>query len=255
MRRKNDAHTQDDVEGVAQRLRAERTEASPLELDRIKTSAMARVKSTRGRVGTRRLAVAGLTAGLLVATTGGVLASQGGAASPGNAAVAQYGNNCDVGNNNGDGNGDGNGGSGNNNGSNDGNNNDNCNENSFNNEINNTTINNITINNGGTNVVNNYTTVTATPTGGVLDSKTTKLATSKRRIKIHVDVPRGAKLSRVTVKVDGKRVKLLKGKAASSHIELVDLPCSKGATTIEVSVTLSNGKTVTARHTYHLCTS
>lgn len=245
MRRKNDAHTQDDVEGVAQRLRAGRTEASPLELDRIKTSAMARVKPTRGRVGTRRLAVAGLTAGLLLATTGGVLAGQGGGgASPGNAAIAQYGNNCDVGNNNGN----GNGGSNNNNE----NNNYNCNENSFNKEINNTTINNTTINNG---VVNNYTTVSGTPSGNVLDSKTTVPATSKRRIKIHVNIPRGAKLSRVTVKVDGKRVKLLKGKAASSHIELVDLPCSKGTTTIEVSITLTNGKTVTARHTYHLCTA
>jgi hypothetical protein len=250
MRRKNDAHTQDDVEGVAQRLRAGRTEASPLELDRIKTSAMARVKPTRGRVGTRRLAVAGLTAGLLLATTGGVLAGQGGGgASPGNAAIAQYGNNCDVGNNNGNGNG-GNGGSGNNNESNNGNNNYNCNENSFNKEINNTTINNY-----AGSVVNNYTTVSGTPSGNVLDSKTTVPATSKRRIKIHVNIPRGAKLSRVTVKVDGKRVKLLKGKAASSHIELVDLPCSKGTTTIEVSITLTNGKTVTARHTYHLCTA
>ncbi len=251
MRRKNDAHTQDDVEGVAQRLRAERAEASPLELDRIKTSAMARAKSTRGRVGTRRLAVAGLTAGLLVATTGGVLANQGSGASPGNAAVAQYGNNCDVGNNNGDGS--GNNGGGNNNGANNGNNNDNCNENSFNQEINNTTINNTTINNGGTNVVNYYTTVSATPGSGVLDSKTIVPATSKRRIKIHVDIPRGAKLSRVIVKVNGKRVKTLKGKAASANVELVNLPCSKGATKIEVSVTLSNGKTVTARHTYHLC--
>ena len=128
MRRKNDAHTPEDLEGVAQRLRSGRTEASPLELDRIKTSAMARVKPTRRRVGTRRLAVAGLTAGLLIATTGGVLAGQSQGGSPGNAAIAQYGNNCDVGNNNGD----GNGGSGNNNE----NNNYNCNENSFNKEIN-----------------------------------------------------------------------------------------------------------------------
>ena len=78
MRRKHDAH-KDEVEGVAQRLRNERPEASPLELDRIKMTAMSRAKSgTRGRAGARRLAMAGLTAGLLVATTGGVLAGEGG---------------------------------------------------------------------------------------------------------------------------------------------------------------------------------
>ena len=44
MRRKNDAH-KDEVDGVAQRLRYERPEASPLELDRIKTTAMSRAKA------------------------------------------------------------------------------------------------------------------------------------------------------------------------------------------------------------------
>lgn len=111
MRRKNDA--QREVEGVAQRLRNERPEASPLELDRIKTSAMSRMRSASGgRVGARRLAVAGLTVGLLAATTGSVLAGGGSGGSTGNAAVAQYGNNCDTNNNNGNigsGNGNGNG--------------------------------------------------------------------------------------------------------------------------------------------------
>ena len=79
MPRKEDAHT-DELEGVAQRLRDERPQASPLDLDRIKTTAMARAKSGAkgGRTGARRLAVAGLTVGLLVATTGGVLAGEGG---------------------------------------------------------------------------------------------------------------------------------------------------------------------------------
>ncbi len=77
MPRKYDAH-KDELEGVAQRLRDERPQASPLELDRIKTTAMARAKAgTRvARAGARRLAVAGLTVGLLAATTGGVLAGE-----------------------------------------------------------------------------------------------------------------------------------------------------------------------------------
>jgi hypothetical protein len=239
MRRKNDV--QREVEGVAQRLRKERPEASPLELDRIKTAAMSRTTvGSGGRAGARRLAVIGLTVGLLAATTGSVLAGRSSSQSSGNAAIAQYGNNCDT-NNNGSGNGNGN-----------NNNNFNCNEDSFNE----TTITN--------NVTNNYTIVSATPgpsvsatpapSGGVLGSKTTKKArTSGRRIKIHVKVPRGARLSRVTVKVNGKRVKTLTGKKASANIEMVNLPCSKGATKIEVSVTLGNGKTVTSTHSYHLC--
>ena len=245
MRRKHDAR-RDDVEGIAQRLRSERPEASPLELDRIKSSVMARAKAATGsRVGARRLAVVGLTAGLMLATTGGVLAGQGGDHSSGNAAIAQYGNNCDVGNGNGTGN--GNGGNGNSNG----NNNDNCNENSFNNTTTNVTNNNTT-NIGGT--VNNYTTVTS-PAGNVLGAKSSKPTTSLRHIKIHVNVPRGAHISKVSVKVNGKRLKTIRGKRASGNIELSDLPCGKGATTVVVTVTLSNGQTVSAHHTYHLCTA
>lgn len=244
MRRKHDA-PQDEVEGIAQRLRSERPEASPLELDRIKTTALSRARSAAGggRAGARRLAVAGLTVGLLLATTGGVLAGQGGEQSSGNAAVAQYGNDCDVNNNNGNGNGLGN--SGNNNG----NNNGNCNENSFNT----TTVNNTTNNFGGADTVNNYTTIAATPSAGVLGSSTKKVTTSLRHIKIHVAVPRGAKVSRVMVKVNGRRLKVIKGRKASANVVLENLPCGKGATTIEVTVTLADGKTVTARHSYHLC--
>ncbi|HEY2592300.1 MAG TPA: hypothetical protein VGK33_00200, partial [Chloroflexota bacterium] len=178
MRRKDDA--QREVEGVAQRLRKERPEASPLELDGIKTAAMARTRAAgRGRMGTRRLAVLGLTAGLLAATTGGVLAGQGSGSDGGDAAVAQYGNNCDTNNNNGP-IGSFNDGENNENGneSGNGNNNFNCNENSFNHTTNNYA-------GSTTNVTNNYTTVTAsTPASAVLGSKTSKKATSSRRIKI-----------------------------------------------------------------------
>jgi hypothetical protein len=241
MRRKNDAQSQSELEGVAQRLRKERPEPTPLELDRVKTTAMSRAKTAaRGSAGTRRLALAGLTVSLMAATTGGVIASQGPGRSSANAAVAQYGNNCGNGNGNGNsGNGNGNGNNGNgNNGNGNGNGNYNCNENSFN-------VTNVTN--------NNYTTVNAAPSGGVRGSKTKKAATSKRHIKIHVNVPGGAKLRKVTVRVNGKHLRTITGKKASANVELVNLPCSKGTTTVEIVVTLSNGKTVTARHQYHLC--
>jgi len=236
----------DEMEGVAKRLRDDRPEASPLELDRIKTTAMSRARSgTRGRVGTRRLAVAGLTAGLLVATTGGVLAGEGGHGSRGgNAANAQYGGECNISN--------GNGNVGDNNGA--GAENNACNENTFITEnitnTNTTTITNDNTTNSPVTVVN----AAPAASGGVQAAKTTKTpTTSGRHIKIHVRAPHGLKLRRVTVSVNGKHVKTLTGKKASANVELVNLPCSTTATTVKIKVTLSDGKTVISTHQYHLC--
>jgi hypothetical protein len=263
MRRKNDKH-EPDVEGIARRMRAERPEASPFELDRIKVSAMSRAKAAAGRANPRRLVVAALTVGLMAAGTGGVLAAGGSGSSVGNAAQAQYstttvacGNDNGNGNgsNNGNGSGNGNGnssGNGNENGNGSGNDNGNfnCNNNSFNGSGN--TTNNIT---------NNYfssstsTTVTVTATGDVKGFSTSKPRTSDKRVKIHVRVPHKSKLRRVSISVNGKHFKTLRGRKASANVVLVNLPCgSNGATTVQVTVTLSNGRTVTESHTYHLCT-
>jgi hypothetical protein len=240
MRRKNEKH-EPELEGIAERMRAERPEASPLELDQIKLSAMSRAKAATGRANPRRLVVAALTVGLMAAGTGGVLAagSSGGAA--GNAASAQYSSTTIAcGNNNGNGNtGEGN---GNENG------NYNCNNNSFNNSGN--TVNNITnITNSGS-----TTTITASSSAslGVAGAKVNK--TSSRRLKIHVKLPRKGKLRSVSIKVNGKHIKTISGKKASANVVLANLPCGNGSTTVTVTVTLSSGKTITQSHTYHLCT-
>lgn len=258
MRRKNDKHERD-LEGIAQRLRSERPEASPLELDQIKTTAMSRAKAATGRANPRRLVVAALTVGLLAAGTGGVLAAGGSGSPAGNAAQAQYSSTnivCDANNNNGDNNGSNNGGNnGDNNGGNNGNNqnnNFNCNNDSFNNSGN--TVNNVTNNYFSSSTV----TITASQTanGGVAGVTITKKAkTSSRHIRIHVRIPRKGKLRRVSVSVNGKHLKTIKGKKASANLDLVNLPCGNGATTVEITVTLSNGKTVKERHQYHLCTA
>jgi hypothetical protein len=245
MPRKDDAHM-DELEGVAQRLRDERPQASPLDLDRIKTTAMARAKSGAkgGRAGARRLAVAGLTVGLLVATTGGVLAGEshgkhkdgnGG----GNAANAQYGGECNIQN--------GNGNIGDNNGQ--GAENNACNENTF------ITENNSSTNNTTNNITNTYNSSTVTVAGpansGVLAATTTKKATtSSRHIKIHINVPNRSKLRKVTLRVNGKIVSVLKGKRASKNVTLVSLPCSAKVT---ITAVTASGKTVTQTHTYNLC--
>jgi len=252
MRRKNDAN-KEELEGVAQRLRNERPEASPLQLDQIKMSAMSRAKAgtRRHKAGARRLATAGLTIGLLAAGTGGVVAGEGGhghgkGGGSTSASSTQYGGECNITN--------GSGNVGNDNGNESENNA--CNENVFINEEN--TITNTT-------TVNNYTTndtapvtVDVVPAGtsgssGVLAAKTTKPALSLRDIKIHLNLSRKTHLRRVTLKLDGKTFKVLKGKAASKNINLTNLPCSNGATTITVVAVTSTGKTVTESHTFHLC--
>jgi hypothetical protein len=91
MRRKNQPR-KDEKDSIAERLRSERPEASPLELDRVKTTAMSRARTASGRIGSRRrFAVAGLTIGLMAAGTGGVIAGGATSTNPSNAATAQYG--------------------------------------------------------------------------------------------------------------------------------------------------------------------
>jgi hypothetical protein len=257
MPRKHDAHM-DELEGVAQRLRDERPTASPLDLDRIKTTAMSRARSAgtrRGRAGARRLAVVSLTVGLLAAGTGSVFAWSHGSKDPkGNAANAQYGGECNISN--------GNGNNGNENGA--FAENSACNENTFITENNNSTNNSTNNSNNTTNITNNISnsyngstvTVTspaATPaaTGGVLGTNTTKKATtSNKRVNIHIDVSKRSKLRKVTLKVNGKVVSVLKGKEAKRNVSIANLPCSA---TVTVTAVTASGKTVTETHVYKLC--
>ena len=70
-----------DLEQVAERLREERPEASPLDLDRIKTMAIQRAAESapkKGLVMKSRLVSVLVAAGILVGGTGGVMAATGG---------------------------------------------------------------------------------------------------------------------------------------------------------------------------------
>ena len=92
----NDDNLPDELQDVARRLREERREATPLELDRIKTTAMsrARAKSFAPRGGLRsRLVIALTTVALVGGATGGVIAAGNSGKSNGkndNAAQSQY---------------------------------------------------------------------------------------------------------------------------------------------------------------------
>ena len=84
----------EDLQEVADRLRTHRHEASALELDRIKTRAMASAASSRpkGSVVKSRITVALLSLGLMAGGTGGVLAAKGGTPAKGSAGKSQYSN-------------------------------------------------------------------------------------------------------------------------------------------------------------------
>jgi hypothetical protein len=76
---------------------------------------------------------------------------------------------------------------------------------------------------------------------------------SHRRIKIHINVPRRARLTKVTVEVNGKVLFVLRNSNVSSTIEVGYLPCGKGTTTITVIAVESNGAVITETRQLHLC--
>ena len=85
-----------DLREVAERLRSERAEASSLDLDRIKTRAVASAATSRTKgfqVKSRSIATL-LTLALMAAGTGGVIAASSGGGTGGNASTSQYKPGC-----------------------------------------------------------------------------------------------------------------------------------------------------------------
>ena len=85
-----------DLREVAERLRSERAEATALDLDRIKTRAVASAATSRTKgfqVKSRSIATL-LTLALMAAGTGGVIAASSGGGTGGNASTSQYKPGC-----------------------------------------------------------------------------------------------------------------------------------------------------------------
>ncbi len=72
-------------------------------------------------------------------------------------------------------------------------------------------------------------------------------------MKIHINMLEQIEAQKVTLKVNGKIVSVLKGKKASSEHQLANLPCSANGTTVTITAVTASGKTVTQTHTYNLC--
>ncbi|WCB94869.1 hypothetical protein DSM104299_03609 [Baekduia alba] len=77
---------------------------------------------------------------------------------------------------------------------------------------------------------------------------------SRRSFRIRLRIPRGDVATSATVKVNGKRVKVVKGSRLRAPIDLRGLP--KGKATISIVVKLAGGKKpLTGTRVYHTCTA
>ena len=94
--RANDENLPGDLREVAERLRTERATATALDLDRIKTRAMANAATSRpkGFALKSRSVAALLTVALMAAGTGGVIAGGGNGNGNGSASNSQYKPGC-----------------------------------------------------------------------------------------------------------------------------------------------------------------
>jgi hypothetical protein len=63
--------------------------------------------------------------------------------------------------------------------------------------------------------------------------------------------PRGTSIASVVVRLNGTRVKTVKGKRVTAGIDLRGLP--KGRFTVAISVKLTNGRTLTSKRRYRTC--
>lgn len=96
------------------------------------------------------------------------------------------------------------------------------------------------------------TTTTATTPKPVAAQSVPKACASKRAFRIRLRIPKGDKPISATVKVNGKRVKVVKGSRLRSTIDLRGLP--KGTVKVSITVKLAGTKkTLKGQRTYHTC--
>src|SRR4030095_14362554 len=74
---------------------------------------------------------------------------------------------------------------------------------------------------------------------------------SRRRFPIRLVQPGGVTLVSATVQVNGKRVKVLKGKRLTARVDLRGLP--KGRFTVKITVKTSDGWTLKSTRRYRTC--
>jgi hypothetical protein len=79
----------------------------------------------------------------------------------------------------------------------------------------------------------------------------TRKCVSRRNFRIRLKQPKGFKLRRATVTLDGKRVATRSGARVTAPVDLRGLP--KGRFTVKIVVTLDDGRVVRSTRTYRTC--
>ena len=69
--------------------------------------------------------------------------------------------------------------------------------------------------------------------------------------RIRLRVPRGKKARSAVVRVNGKKVKVVRGKRLRAPVRLRGLP--RGTFRVRITIRLANGKRITGVRTYHTC--
>lgn len=79
----------------------------------------------------------------------------------------------------------------------------------------------------------------------------TKRCVSRRKFRIRLRTPKGVKVAQAEVKVNGKRVKIVKGRRLTAPVDLRSLP--KGRFKVTIVVRLADGRRVQGTRTYRTC--
>jgi hypothetical protein len=100
--------------------------------------------------------------------------------------------------------------------------------------------------------------VTATPrrparlsARSIVKLPNTKRCVSRSRFRIHLKIPKSLALASATVVLNGKRVKIVKGRRLSAAIDLRGLP--KGTFTVAITLKAKDGRSSRTSRRYHTC--
>jgi uncharacterized delta-60 repeat protein len=86
---------------------------------------------------------------------------------------------------------------------------------------------------------------------GALALPSARSCVSRRSFRIRLRVPRGAKATSATVKVNGRKVSVLRGARLKAPVDLRGLP--KGRFTVSIAVKLADGTTLKGQRRYRTC--
>jgi hypothetical protein len=86
---------------------------------------------------------------------------------------------------------------------------------------------------------------------GTLPLPSARSCVSRRSFKIRLRIPRGAQAASATVRVNGKKVAVVRGARLKAAVDLRGLP--KGRVTVAIAVKLADGSTLKGERRYRTC--